>query len=299
MKRKRAENTYLQTVYGRLLTGAILFLLFAPVGPLFSQEASEEKIETIERSAVRASRNFTWEGNKELQEGDFTEAEMAYRKAIDKYGENAEARYNMGNAYYNNSSMSEAFMRFKEAGESFEDKSGRHKAYHNLGNVFMKNEEYAKAVEAYKEALRNNPEDEETRYNLALAKKMLENDQQQNNKDQDQKDDHNKDQQDQNDDQQDQKDKNQDQQGDKQEDNQEGDQEEQQGDQSEQKKNQQQQNKDKQPQPQEGSQERKSELSPQQIRNILEAMNNEEKKVQEKINAKKIKGKPVKKEKDW
>ena len=49
----------------------------------------------------------------------------------------------------------------------------KHKAFHNLGNVFMKEKNYTEAVEAYKNALRNNPSDDETRYNYALAKKML------------------------------------------------------------------------------------------------------------------------------
>lgn len=54
--------------------------------------------------------------------------------------------------------------------------------FHNLGNIQMKNKDYAKSIEAYKQSLRMNPKDEETRYNLALAQKLL-NDQQQQNQD--------------------------------------------------------------------------------------------------------------------
>ena len=79
--------------------------------------------------------------------------------------------------------------------------------------------DYAKAVDAYKMSLRNNPADHETRYNLALAQKMLKD--QQNQQDQDQNQDQNKDQQQKQDQKQDQnKDKQNDQKKDDQKDQQ-------------------------------------------------------------------------------
>ena len=146
-----------------------------------------------EKGKVRAlneSNNLTWEGNKDLSEDNFVEAEVDYRRAISKSAENVAAPFNLGNAYYNKETFSEAFGRFKEAGETATAKVDKHKAYHNMGNVFMKRKEYEKAVEGYKEALRNNPTDEETRYNLALAKEMLkkQQDEQKNDDNQDDKD---------------------------------------------------------------------------------------------------------------
>ena len=133
-----------------------------------------------------------------MSENDFVSAEVDYRKAISKSGENNAAPYNLGNAYYNKETFSEAFGSFKQAGELATDKEDKHKAYHNMGNVFMKQKEYEKAVEAYKEALRNNPKDEETRYNLALAKEILKKQQDEQNKNDENKDDQNqKDKQDQ------------------------------------------------------------------------------------------------------
>ncbi|MDH3796849.1 MAG: tetratricopeptide repeat protein, partial [Flavobacteriaceae bacterium] len=133
--------------------------------------------------ALSASQDLTYEATDDLVENDFVSAEAKYRRAISKSDSNAVAPYNLGNSYYNRESFGEAFGRYKMAGERAAEKPKKHKAFHNMGNVFMKKKEYAKAVEAYKNALRNNPGDEETRYNLALAKKMLEEDKQNQNQD--------------------------------------------------------------------------------------------------------------------
>lgn len=259
--------------------------------------AQDKKADPVDEKAIEESSNLTWEANEQLVDNKFVEAEVDYRRAISKNGQNAAAPYNLGNAYYNNQSYSEAFGRFKEAGERAGEKPSKHSAFHNMGNVFMKHKDYAKAVEAYKEALRNNPGDEETRYNLALAKKMMEDqqDQQKNDdnkeneqQDQDQKEDQNQGAEDQ-DDQQDKGEDGEDKDEQKNE-NKKGDGEEQ-------------QDKDKQPNegkdPKKEKKPRPNQLSPQQIENLLEAMQNEEKKVQEKMEAKKIKGVKQKTEKDW
>jgi len=267
-------------------------------------QAQEEENEKVNIKALNASKNLTYEANQQLSENAFVAAEADYRRAISKSKENIAAPYNLGTAYYGKESYGEAFGRFKEAGELASEKTQKHKAFHNMGNVFMKKKEYDKAVEAYKEALRNNPKDEETRYNLALAKEMLKKQQDE------QKNDDNKD----NKDQQDQKDKDQEQnEGDNKEDK-EGDKKEEEnkdkgsdGDQNkeENKEGEGDEKKEKEQQPEQGDQPdnkkqpRPNQLSKQQIKNLLEAMQNEEKKVQEKIDAKKVKGAKLKNEKDW
>ena len=138
----------------------------------------------------------------------------------------------------------------------------------------MSKEMCSEAVQAYKNALRNNPEDDETRYNLALAKKCEE---EQQNKDDQNKDDQNKD--DQNKDDQNKDDQNKD-------------------DQNKDDQNKDDQNKDNQKKPKENKNQQ-SKLSPQQIKNLLKAMENAEKKVQAKVNDKKQKGTKVVSEKDW
>ncbi|WP_262420223.1 tetratricopeptide repeat protein [Flagellimonas meishanensis] len=275
-------------------------------------EAQENPAEEQAKRALKTSTNLTWEANKELTANDFTSAEATYRRAISKSKQNAAAPYNLGNAYYNRESFGEAFGSFKRAGEVAEEKPEKHKAYHNMGNVFMKNKEYQKAVEAYKEALRNDPNDDETRYNLALAKKMLEKEQDEQKNDDNQGGEDNKDQQDQQDQNQDQNqggdnekqdegEQNEDENKDKGDDGENGEdkpEENQKGDGDKKKEEQKKPNEGDQPEEQK-QQPRPNELSKQQIQNLLEAMQNEEKKVQEKMEARKVRGKKIKNEKDW
>jgi Ca-activated chloride channel family protein len=232
----------------------------------------------------------------------FDEAEMAYRRALSKEPEKPEALYNLGNTHYQEQDFEEAKQRYFQTQKATENKSSKHHAFHNLGNVLMKQKDYAKAVEAYKNALRNNHQDEETRYNYALAKELLEKeqDQQQNQDQNDQQD-----QQDQND-QQDQDNKDQNQEGDKDKDSGQDDEDKEgdEGDDKEDKKDEGDQNKEKQPkegeqEKEQPSQPRKTELSPEQVKSLLEAMSNQEKKVQDKVNAEKVQGTPVRGEKDW
>lgn len=279
-------------------------LLFLGMGEsyLFGQED--------DRKARREAKAYLQEAEEAVAENDFALAEASYRKAIAKDPGNTTARYNLGNLYYNNEKPAEAAQRFTQAAELAPGKGEKHKAFHNLGNSFMEQKNYQAAVEAYKDALRNDPTDDETRYNLALAKKMLEQEEQdqddegggeddQDQDEQDQEDQENQDQQDQEQDgdgegeneddseEEGEQDEEQEGQGDEeQEDDNEGDQEQDQGDEGEQEQQQ-------QPQQQQGK------LSPEQIQSLLEAMNNEERKVQEKINAEKAKGAKVKSEKDW
>ncbi len=290
-----------------IITILTLFIGILAIGQTVEREQGKEK-----QKALRTSKNLTWEANKELSQNDFVQAEANYRKAIAKSDENAVAPYNLGNAYYEKETYNEAFSRYKQAGEMATDKNEKHSAYHNMGNVFMKSKEYQKAVEAYKQALRNNPTDEETRYNLALAKEMLKKQQDENkknDKNQDKKDEEDKKDKNQDDkkdgennkdnkgDQKDDKNKDKGDEGDK------GDQKK-----EENKKGEGDQKKEDQKKPEQGKdpsgqneqqQPRPNQLSPQQVKNLLEAMQNEEKKVKEKIDAQKAKGVKTKNEKDW
>jgi len=291
---------------------SIVISLFV-FGLSFAQEQDLEEL-------VNEARQFVATGNEVLtRDGNFPKAEGEYRKAIAKNPVDPTAKYNLANAYYNSEKYDEAHLRYKEAAKiETATKSEKHKAFHNQGNTYMEQKKYKEAVEAYKNALRNNPKDDETRYNLALAKKMLEEEQQQNDQnqdDQDQDQDQNEDQQNQDnqdqkegDDKQDQKgddgDNEQDQQNDKEEgedDKDKGDQEkDDKGEPKDEEKDQGQGENEKQEQPQDQKpQQAQGQLSPQQVKSLLEAMNNEEKKVQDKINAKKAQGQKVRTDKDW
>ncbi|MDF0714982.1 tetratricopeptide repeat protein [Muricauda sp. 334s03] len=292
----------------------LMFGLLLCFGVVQAQDDITEKANKEAEKALQTSTNITYEANDKLTSNDFVTAEADYRRAISKSNKNAAARFNLGNAYYNRESFGEAFGRFKEAGDATEDKGEKHKAFHNMGNVFMKQKDYKQAVEAYKQALRKNPNDDETRYNLALAKKMLEKQQDE------QKNDQNQDNQDKKDQENEDKDKNQDQnnEGGDNEKKDEGEQKEDEnkdkgdkGDNGEDKPKENQEGdgdkkKEQEKKPNEGDQPedkkqqpRPNQLSEQQIQNLLEAMQNEEKKVQEKMEARKVRGKKVKNEKDW
>lgn len=245
-------------------------------------------------------------GATHLAEGDFADAEADYRKAL-ALGERENGAFNLGNEYHLRGQNKEALFRFKQAARDAASYEHKHRAFHNLGNAFMKEKMYQEAVEAYKDALRSNPDDDESRYNLAVAQDLLEknppppDENKDDKKDQEEKEDQNQqDQQDQ--DGENQNDPNQNDQNDENQDNQDQqdqgkdqqDPKDQQGDEQgkNQKPNDQNQNQNPQ-QPKPGQ------LSPQQVKNLLEAMNNEEQKVQDKMNLQKAKGAKVKREKDW
>ena len=217
---------------------------------------------------------FYNKGNKFI-ENNFEEAEKNFRVAIDDSLSDLRATFNLSNKYYSEGLYDEAISRQIESTKLAKNKSEKHKAFHNLGNSLMKKEMCSEAVLAYKNALRNDPSDDETRYNLALAKKCEE--EQQNddqnkddqNKDNESKDDQNKD--DQNNDSENRDNQN---------------------------KNDQNKDDNKSDKPKENKNQQ-SKLSPQQIKNLLKAMENAEKKVQAKVNDKKQKGTKVVSEKDW
>lgn len=218
------------------------------------------------------------QGNETFAEKKYADAEAEYRISESKNPKKAIASYNLGNAIYRQNQPNEAKYHYAKALSNAKNKADKHRIYHNLGNILMKAKDYSGAVEAYKNALRNNPSDDETRYNYALAKKFLKDNPPKKD------DDKSKDKKNQKEDQK----KNKDQKDDK---NQDKDKNK---DQKDQKKDQ----KDKdqngnKPQPQPGG------VSKQRLQNLLDAVNNEEKKVQDKVNKQKVRTNPKKAEKDW
>ena len=116
--------------------------------------------------------NHIYDGNEQASAKVFDEAEISYRRALSKAPERPEALYNLGNTHFKEQDFEEAKQRYFQTQKFAKTNPANKYAFHNLGNVFMKQKDYAKAVEAYKNALRNNSEDEETRYNYALAKSV-------------------------------------------------------------------------------------------------------------------------------
>lgn len=145
-------------------------------------------------SAQKAERDYIRKGNRFFNDSVFVDAEVNYRKALEANPKSTVSMYNLGNTLSQQQKFKEAMEQYVAAGKIEKDKMKLAHIYHNMGVLFQAGKDYGQAVEAYKMSLRNNPKDDETRYNLALAQKLLK-DQQQNQQNQDQNQDQNKDNQ--------------------------------------------------------------------------------------------------------
>lgn len=148
-------------------TSILLLLLIVNSGLAFAQN----------------DRTFIRQGNKLYRSQKWAQAETQYRKAISKNAKNTQALYNLGCALMMQQKDSMAMVQYQHAAQEENNVLRRSKSYHNMGVIMQNHREYAKAIECYKMALRCNPQDNETRYNLALCKKLLKNQPQKNNKD--------------------------------------------------------------------------------------------------------------------
>ena len=144
-------------------------------------------------SAQKAERDYIRKGNRLFNDSVFVDAEVNYRKALEANPKSTVSMYNLGNTLSQQQKFQDAMEQYVSASKIEKEKMKLAHIYHNMGVIFQAGKDYAKAVDAYKMSLRNNPTDHETRYNLALAQKMLKD--QQNQQNQDQKQDQNKDKQ--------------------------------------------------------------------------------------------------------
>ena len=156
-------------------------------------------------ASAQTDRQYIRQGNKLFRSGDYPNAEVSYRKAIERNPKNPQAVFNLGNALMAQKKDSAAVMQYESATKLETNPLRKAKAYHNVGVICQSHKMYGEAIEAYKSALRLNPNDDETRYNLVLCKhqqkKQQQNQQNQNQqgndnqKKDDKKDQQNKDQQ--------------------------------------------------------------------------------------------------------
>lgn len=132
-------------------------------------------------------------GNKQYEQGNFSEAEVDYRRGLDKNDQSFEAHYNLGDALFRQEKYPEALEQYTLAEKQLKGKDGEDSkkvkerlasTYHNIGNACYAQQQYDKAVAAYQESLRRNPKDNDTRYNLVKAMQQLQQQQQQQNQDQ-------------------------------------------------------------------------------------------------------------------
>lgn len=218
------------------------------------------------------------EGNKNYEKGKYSEAEQSYQQSLQKKNDSYKGTFNLGDAYYKQGKYKEAINQFQMLSNKKTSSDTLARAYHNLGNSYLKNylsqpkmlandsmnsdkeSMLSNSVEAYKKALKNNPKDEDTRYNLSYASRLLKEQKKQNQQNKKDKDEDKKDNKDNKDKKEDKKDQKQDQ---KQE------------------------------------QKPQDKISKEDAQRLLEASNNEEKNTQEKLKREKAVGKKTAIEKDW
>jgi len=236
-------------------------------------------------SVAQSTKKLVRQGNNQYEEGNFSEAEVQYRKALTDNPNYYKGKFNLGDAMYEQENYEESGKIFNELAERQLEPEQKSGVYYNMGNSLMSEQKYQEAIEAYKNSLRLNPDDIEAKYNLEYARKKLQ-DQQQQQQNQDQDKDQDKDKQDQQEQDQNKDDQQKDQDQKEQDDQKKQNQDQQQNDKSDQQKQQQ------QPQPQQ--------ISKEDAQKMLDALKNDEKNTLQELQkqkAKAVKGK--KSEIDW
>jgi tetratricopeptide (TPR) repeat protein len=225
--------------------------------------------------AQHSDRDFIRRGNRLYADSLFVKAEVEYRRALDVNPHSVEAMYNLGNTLLSQQKAEEALKLYQSAAaqipangrniatESEEDKLRLAQVYHNMGVLFQGSQQLDACIEAYKNSLRNNPKDHETRYNLTLAMKKRQQQQQQ--------------------------------QQDEQQDKQQQEQEEK----KEQEQQQEQQEQEKQQQQQQSQPQQEQDMSKENAEQLLNAIMQDEKDIQEKVQKAMQEVQPRRFEKDW
>lgn len=213
-------------------------------------------------------------GNQRYAKEDAKGAAEAYTKAVEVAPKDLRAQYNLGNAQYKQEQYTDAVKQYSTAAALATDPKQQARANHNLGNAHLKAQKPKEAIDAYKKALRQNPDDEDTRYNLAYAQQMLKQQEQQQNKDEKKDDEEKKDEEKK---EQEKKDE---------------------GKKEDQEKDGQQQE---QPEPKDGEQQQPQpgQMSKQDAERMLDALNRQEKKTQDKVRQKMRAVVRVPIEKEW
>ncbi len=249
------RSNSLQT-FSNLRMNTLLFVLGLAL-PLLSSAQSEKK--------------HLKNGNEAYKKNDFVTAEKEYGKAIGKNKDSYKGAFNLGDAYYKQGKYEEAANQFQLLTHRATSKDTLAKAFHNLGNSLLKSKKYQESVDAYKNALKNNPNDSDTRYNLAYAQQYLKQQQEQQKKEQEKKD----------------KEKKEDKNKEKDKDKEKKEKEEKKKEKEEKEKN-----KDK-------PEDQKNKISKEDAQRLLDALQNDEKNLQDKMKKGKMQGTKVEIEKDW
>ncbi len=224
-------------------------------------------------SFAQNKKSFLRDGNKLYADSSYNEAEMQYRKSLEKDQDYFNASFNLADAVYKQERYEESSALFDALKDNAPTETDLAKVYHNLGNSLVKEQKLEEAIDAYKSSLRINPKDKDTRHNLAITHKQKQQ-QEQENKDENKE---NKDEQEQ----------------DKDGENKEEEKENKEQEQNQENKENKEEKKESKPE------EKKEEMSKETAEKMLEAIQQKEKELQEELQKKKVKGKRVKVLKDW
>jgi len=222
-------------------------------------------------SFAQNKKSFLRGGNELYADSSYNEAEMQYRKSLEKDQDYFNASFNLADAVYKQERYEESSALFDALKDNAPTDTDLAKVYHNLGNSLVKEQKLEEAIDSYKSALRINPKDKDTRHNLAVTHKQK----QQQEKEQENKDEQEKENKE------------------KEKENKEKEKENKEQEQSQENKEQQEEKKENKPQ------EKKEEMSKETAEKMLEAIQQQEKELQEELQKKKVKGKRVKVLKDW
>lgn len=214
--------------------------------------------------AQKAERDYIRKGNRLFKDSVFVDAEVNYRKALESNPKSTVSMYNLGNALSQQQKFQDAMEQYSAASKIEKDKLKLAQIYHNMGVILQSGKDYAKAIEAYKMSLRNNPSDNETRYNLALSQKLLKDQQNNQNQNKDDKQQQNKEQ-----------------------------------DQNKEKQQDQKQDNDKQQQPPQNDKKQDKNMSKENAEQLLKSVMQDEKNVQEKVKKQQKVVQDRRLEKDW
>ncbi len=128
------------------------------------------------------NRRIVRKGNSQYLDSLFNDAETAYRQAVKKNGKDPVAHFNLGNALLRQRNPKDAAAQYEYSAKLTKNPLYLAKAYHNIGVILQSQKQYGEAIKSYENALRNNPRDDESRYNLALCRRMQKNQKQNQNK---------------------------------------------------------------------------------------------------------------------
>ncbi len=119
--------------------------------------------------AAQSDRDHIRRGNRLMRDTLYTKAQVEYQKAREIDNTNAIAHYNLGNAFMSQNKIEDAIKEYDAASKFERNKIRLSKIYHNMGVLFQMARRYDLAVASYQQSLRNDPTNNETRYNYALS----------------------------------------------------------------------------------------------------------------------------------